>query len=115
MHVRKCRSGLLDDSVQKRLGQRIDRRSGNGQLEVKAGEKLHDEIGLRPVFDKLDYPMRFGCRRSMPEFGFMHEGLVLVAIFGRRGQQLLEGEPALSPLLKDLHHDGGGPGWIVRM
>ena len=54
MHVRKRRRGLLDDPVQERLGQRIDRRPGDRQLEMIAGEEFHHKIRLSRVFDELD-------------------------------------------------------------
>ena len=56
------------------------------------------------------HPDQVGVAKLHAELGFMHECFVFVAILGPRGQQLLQGEPALSPLLQDFHHDRRGAG-----
>ena len=75
-----------------------------------AAEEFHHEVRLDRILDELVDADQVRMAELHPELGLADEGPVLLAILGPRGQQLLQGEPALRPLLHHLHHDRGVAG-----
>ena len=110
VHVGQARGRLADDSMHARLEDREFLRLVQREPELKAREVVHHEVRLFAVLDVMVDLDEVGMVQFLAELRLELERLPLGGVDPSRGEELLDGEPAIAGLVEHFHHDRGRAG-----